>query len=208
MFSYAWYAFFLEKSFLFRKAVASMFWLTRRGVFLKKTVSWTVEGMAWDTCHSWSMLTGSARKGTWLPGREGPHTVPGTSPLTLCRTAAAHGGSTLFVPHLSPLFFHHSLLLFVGEKLMVAVSMDLWVLEFSFVSMKLWSWGPWWSSIFSSKICPTAVMTAWSSTVLMSIVRLLWTVPWLWAVSAAGLPFCRGYSGLLIYWGKSTAESA
>ena len=24
----------------------------QRGVFLKKTVPWTVEGMAWDSCYS------------------------------------------------------------------------------------------------------------------------------------------------------------
>ena len=125
---------FFWRSFPLRKAVTSMFWLTRRGVFLKKTVPWTVEGMAWDTCHSWWMLAGSAWKGTWLPGREGP--VPGTGPLTLCRRAVAHGGSTLFVPHLSPVFpslsFAHCWRETYGSSKLV-----LRALEFSFVSMKL-----------------------------------------------------------------------
>ena len=79
--------------------------------------------------------------GCWqaLPGR-GPdslgrkvHVVPGTGALTLCRTAVAHGGSTLLAPHLSPLFFHHSPLLIVGEKLMAAVS---------------WTSGPWSSPLY------------------------------------------------------------
>ena len=53
MYLSAWHAFFFFlKSFPTCNAVKSMFRFTRRGIFLKETVPWTVEGMAWDACHS------------------------------------------------------------------------------------------------------------------------------------------------------------
>ena len=49
-------------------------------------------------------------------------------------------------------------------------------------------------------------MRVGGSIALLSVVDVLLTASWLWAVAVSGLPFAVALLVLCIYWGKPTAE--
>ena len=139
------------------------------------------------------MLAGSAWWGTWLPGWDGPLPVPGTGPLILFWTDVANGGSLW-----SPAVFLLTILCSWKQSNLCWQQRgpnQFWSSVFHQCNSK--AWGPQWNTTFSFRVHPTAVMRVWASAVLLFIINQLLTGSWLWAVAAAGLPFCRVSSGPL-----------
>lgn len=115
--------------------------------------------------------------------------------LSLKKTTLALGGgliTTGCITHIFPL-------LWVGRKPVVAETPTYRGLEFLFVLLTLWHEVPWWVVIFSSRICPTAVISAWASAFSLFRIDLLSTGPSLWAVTIWACSFA-GHHHLLFYW--------